>query len=85
MKCKKCGAETEIKKHGIMDAYICTECGSFSGWVTKKPIKEERITNTEPCYYCTQTYVIPKSWDGGIVGWENVDNLYCPICGRRLK
>lgn len=90
--CKKCGSENLTPRpSGVQTGVYCDDCGAWVKWLKKSEI--EALTTTiepadiavMPCYYCDQEYVIPFVYDGGITSWENIDAVYCPMCGRRLK
>lgn len=86
MSCKKCGSfNTEVKMHGINYAHVCSDCGAFIKWAKKGEEPANIDVVTPPCEYCEEPYVIPRNFDGGIVGWDNIEANYCPICGRALK
>ena len=96
MQCKKCGSKNLIiEKRGSANANVCADCGAWISWAKKTP-EEITVTTvqleapvvvvsgpTDPCPYCDKDYVIPLSYDGGITGWDIIDAVYCPICGRK--
>ena len=90
--CPECGSKNismTRDMRGLPQA-ICSDCGKFikkMGASEVADLLEEFFEQTEepskkpPCRYCSEVYTMEQ---GRTLRNIPVDNIYCPMCGRKL-
>jgi len=100
MECKKCGCTEWVlvrDSRGLPEAH-CKDCDAFIKKLSTSEVIDYYETvlggqtngvviedsSRMPCKYCSEKYTMERGSMHTSIIKVPVDNLYCPMCGRKL-